>query len=465
MTDLRIIVDGMGWIPYDALSADRETVQRQFTIYPRVFSQSDTPTAGGPLALYTEGQRFLGVPREALRRVEPFLTSAPQYYPAMSNGAPWPGGEVRSILEPREEQAAALTAFEERFSSGRLGGMLIAPCGWGKSAWTCMLLYRLKLPTIVIVHKTALMNQWKERLREFLPGALIGTVQGDEVDYKGKHVVVAMLQSLASRTYPPDFYKYFGLLTLDESHRVGARTWAPVPGMFHARYRVGVTATPRRRDGAEDAFWWTFGPIVFQAKEERLKPKVRRLFIPLRSAAPSRGGLTAMSPAWRYIDLITNCAERSDAIVERLLDAAIVGRKVIVLSARRDHLKDMQRRFLAGATTRLRGAEFLPSTSFYWGGLTEEQMDEAEEADVIFATYPMAAEGLDIPALDTLFLVTPTSDPEQSVGRILRPYPGKKVPIVLDVVDPYLHWCKKQAKQRDLFYEQKGYVSTPTEQV
>lgn len=461
MTAAPIIVDGMGWVPYHAIRGNREEIHRLFTIYPRVFTTADKPEAGGPLPLYTEGENFLGLPREVVRRIEPFLAEPPIYQPAMSMGAPWPPAHIQSVLKPRPEQAEGLKAFEKRFASGRLGGVLLAPCGWGKSAWTCMLIEKLKVPTIVIVHKTTLMNQWKERLREFLPGAAIGTVQGDEIDYKGKHVVVAMLQSLASRTYPPDFYRYFGLLCLDELHRVGARTWAPVPGMFHARYRVGVTATPRRRDQAEDAFWWSFGPVVYEAKEQRMTPQIRRLFIPLRSAPKSQGGLGPMSPAWRYIDLITTCPERSDAIVQRMVDAAMVGRKLIVLSARREHLKDIQRRFTEQARRRVDADVPIPSTSFFWGGLSEEEMEEAEEADVILATLPMASEGLDIPALDTLFLVTPTSDPEQAIGRILRPFPGKMDPIVVDVNDPYLSWPKKQAKKRDEFYEQKGWGNNP----
>jgi hypothetical protein len=97
-----------------------------------------------------------------------------------------------------------------------------------------------------------------------------------------------------------------------------------------------------------------------------------------------------------------------------------------------------------------------PSVGFYIGGQTQDALDYAATCQVVFATSQLVQEGLDIPALDSLFLTTPLSDVEQAVGRILRPFESKKDPIVVDFRDDHIGICKRYGEFRDKVYERRA---------
>jgi superfamily II DNA or RNA helicase len=120
-----------------------------------------------------------------------------------------------------------------------------------------------------------------------------------------------------------------------------------------------------------------------------------------------------------------------------------------VLSERLAHLEDIEK-----AIGRLwpAGVEKLPTIDYYVGGRSEKEREIAAKARVILATSQFASEGLDIPALDTLVLGTPMSDVEQAVGRILRPFEGKKPPIVVDIRDDRVPLFRGLGDKRDRLY-------------
>jgi superfamily II DNA or RNA helicase len=136
-------------------------------------------------------------------------------------------------------------------------------------------------------------------------------------------------------------------------------------------------------------------------------------------------------------------------IVEQIIRAVNAGRKLLVLSERVKHLQVMDAMFHDMWPRQYGG---VPSTDYYVGGRKKGELEIAREARVIFATSQYAQEGLDIPALDTLFLTTPLSDVEQAVGRILRPFEGKKEPIVVDIRDDNVAVCERGGKSRDRYY-------------
>jgi intein/homing endonuclease len=312
----------------------------------------------------------------------------------------------------------------------------------------CALMAKLQVPTLVIVHKEFLMSQWRERIEQFLPGAKIGYAQGDICDYHGKHVVIGMVHSLGARKYPLDFYRWPGLTITDEMHRIGAATWAPVPSRFPTRYRLGLSATPRRKDGAENVFYWSLGPIVFSAKEQRMKPKVRRVQTDFKLVATPK-----LNPALITKQLLLKflCAstKRNKQIVDQIILAVQAGRKCIVLSERLEHLKKLEELLAANWPP----PSPPPTTGQYVGGMEEEDLNESKTKNVIFATSQFVSEGFDLPALDTLFLTTPMSDVEQAVGRILRPFEGKKDPVVVDFIDGAIALCVRNSESREKLYE------------
>jgi superfamily II DNA or RNA helicase len=310
----------------------------------------------------------------------------------------------------------------------------------------CALIADLAKPTLVVVHKEFLVNQWQERLEQFLPGVKIGRAQQDQCDYQGKHVVIGMVHSLASRAYSKDFYSWPSLLIVDECHRIGAETWSAVPAKFPTQYRLGFSATPKRIDGADNAFLYHIGQVLFSSSEQRMKPLIKRVKTDFKLVSSGRTNFALASKAL-LLQFVCNSDPRNRLINDLLLKALAAGRKVMVLSERLLHLRTME------ANLRKTWSGEKPiTTGFYIGGMTENQLERSTHAQCIFATSQLASEGLDIPALDTLFLTTPLGNVEQACGRILRPCEGKKEPIVVDFRDDNVGKFKAMAVYRDKLY-------------
>jgi superfamily II DNA or RNA helicase len=128
-------------------------------------------------------------------------------------------------------------------------------------------------------------------------------------------------------------------------------------------------------------------------------------------------------------------------------------RKVIVLSDRLEHLD-----LLMGAIKATLGVRDY-SYGKYVGGMTERQRDKSAECDMIFGTFSMASEALDIPALDTLVLASPKYDVEHAAGPILRPCYGKMTPVIIDIVDPFSYY-QNYGWGRHRFYSKHKYRVT-----
>jgi len=440
-----VTVSGWAWLPKSELDPQRiVNMERMLTVHPRTSGDypGDEPE---PIPLYAHENGHFGIPREFF-----FKHRRPQHRVDLdfSEGSKdwWPAEFVGTL---RPEQKLAMEETVAMFHAGRYGGIIQAKPGWGKTVCALSITCKLNIPTLVVVHKEFLMNQWEERIRKFIPGARIGRVQQDECDFRGKTVVMGMVHSLGGKQpYPDDLWDWPGLIIVDECHRIGARTWSVVPPRFRAKYRLGFTATPRRKDGADDVFWQHIGPILFAGKEERLKPKVKRVWSKFKLVKTDRFNPN-LAPKSLLMNFLCASRHRNDTILSQVVAALEAGRKCIVLSERLKHLAILEEQ-LCGMWPAAAGPI---SIGQYVGGKKKAQLEESAKAKVIFATVQYASEGLDIPALDTLFLTTPISDVEQAVGRILRPFEGKKDPIVVDFRDDSIPMFEAMGRKRDRYYD------------
>ena len=448
---MKVRVGTWAWIQKSEISVSAlQAMKHNLTIVPKKAAGfNENEEEEGPLELFTETETEIGVAREY------FLSNRKGLHDIsyeLSEGAQhlWPGN-VKFTTEKtlRSEQQTGLLAVTTAFKGGGLGGMLKASPGWGKTTFACALIEKLQIPTLVVVHKEFLMSQWIERINEYLPGAQIGIAQQKRCEYKGKHVVVGMVHSLAKGEYPKEFYDWPGLIIVDEAHRIGARTWAPVPALFPAKYRLGLSATPRRKDGADNVFHYHLGPVLFVAKEQRMRPVIKRVYSKFRLVKTPNFNPN-LAPESLILRFLCANDQRNRRIVELMVEAVKAGRKLLILSKRVNHLNRLEAAFHKEWKEAGHGSAV--SSGYYIGGMTEEARYESSLCRVIFATAQFAAEGLDIPALDTLFLVTPMGDVEQAVGRILRPYEGKKPPIVLDIRDDLVGLFEAYAQNREKLY-------------
>lgn len=327
--------------------------------------------------------------------------------------------------------------------------------GLGKSNVGIAIAQRLGVRTLILVHTEFLLDQWVDRIRDFT-GVEAGRVQQDVYDVD-KPFVVAMVQTLHSREYPQEFYTMFGLVIGDEIHRYSAETFVSTIQKFPARYRLGLTATEKRKDGLEWIFFSHIGPVGVEMSRDMLKPTVYRVNTNTESRDPNALRHRGKPSFTKAVSFIVEDEGRTALIAALAVDAVENGRgKIIVFSQRRKHLEVLQEYYVAQCEARgLNDAS--EDWAFYVGGMTTEQREAAEKHRVLFATVSLAAEGLDIPELDTVILSTPVADTIQIVGRAQRTMEGKLKPIVIDIVDRYVPELMGSARKRLRQYQEQGW--------
>ena len=364
-------------------------------------------------------------------------------------------------LGPNQFSSADQKTFVETFTEALrngYGAIGQAHPGYGKTIMALEVIARLKRPAAVLVHKEFFTSQWTQRITDSynIPQSDVGYVQRDVCDYEDKKIVLIMIQSLLAREYPKEMFNYFGTVCVDEVHRIAAQEFRKTIVKFPARYRLGITATPKRADNLERVFFWHIGDIAVIGEKQELKAKAN---IVSSGAEPTYRELQNMYDYRGKLNLnkITNFLIEHDGrnrkIAKLIKKALKSGRKILVLSGRINHLRTLHD--VVEVEMKKDGTRY--TSGYYIGGLDERQRTISATRQLIFGTFQMAEEGLDIPELDTLFLVTPRADIEQAVGRILRSFADKKTPMVVDFSDP-IDMCNNMLRKRISFYRKRGYL-------
>ena len=166
-------------------------------------------------------------------------------------------GSLRDYQEP---VVYKFINYVKQYNVG--GGLLELPCAWGKTSASLYILGQLKKKTLVIVHKEFLMNQWIERIHQFLPDATIGKIQGQVIDVENKDIVLCMIQSLVSKEYPSHLFESFGFTIIDEVHHISSQTFSNSLFKVVTKYMLGLSATMERKDGTTKIFKMFLGDVV-----------------------------------------------------------------------------------------------------------------------------------------------------------------------------------------------------------
>jgi superfamily II DNA or RNA helicase len=171
---------------------------------------------------------------------------------------------MKFIGELRPYQNNIVSVYHKNLEKG--GGLLEVPCGRGKTVCALKIASDIGLKTLVIVHKGFLLNQWVERIQQFIPNAKIGKIQGQTIDTEGKDIVIGMLQSLSMKEYPEDLFSSFGLTIVDEVHHIAAEVFVRSLFKIVTRYVLGLSATMNRKDGLTKVFKMFLGEILYKEK-------------------------------------------------------------------------------------------------------------------------------------------------------------------------------------------------------
>lgn len=402
-------------------------------------------TAGIPpyLSVYQDEGSLLRFPREAAQH----LPGGTRVEDRTTEGEPAYLGTPVKLRDYQRDAVAAAVAELRAYK----GCVLQAAPGAGKTVMSLEVARQMGRKTLVLVHTSFLMTQWRDRITQFL-GVTSGTVHQDDFDVD-HGIVIAMAQTLNARRFDDDFYRQFGLVLVDETHRFAAETFQEAIVQFPARYRLGLTATPERRDKLEWVFFAHIGPVAVKAEIPRQSPQI--YLVPAAMGPVDERPLRnyqGMPDHVKTISFLTESRSRNHQIAEFAVDAARNGRRVIVFSDRRAHLEDLAEIFQLRCQQEGINATF----GFFVGGMKEAARAIASDRQVIFSTYQFAKEGLDIAELDTLIMATPKGDCIQAIGRIQRVLPGKPQPIVIDIVDD-VEACRGLTRRRLRQYHAQGW--------
>ena len=352
-------------------------------------------------------------------------------------------------------------------------GILQSAAGSGKTQMAIALIAKLGKRALWLTHTKDLLQQSKERAKQYMGGALLGTITEGKVDI-GAGITFATVQTMCNLDLAQ--YKHmWDVIIVDECHRVAGTPTAvsqfsKVLSSLAARHKYGLSATVHRSDGLIKATFALLGDVIYTVPSEAVADKIMKVGI---DAVPTgiRIHRSCLNPdgTLNYAKLIGYLAEseeRNRLIVENI--SANRDNPSLILSDRLGHLETLMS---------MLPADMREDAVMVSGKMTTKKGKAEREqaiADMrsgakryLFATYSLCKEGLDIPRLERLFMTTPVKDyavVTQSIGRIARTCPGKSQPIVYDFVDD-IQYLVKAYKTRCRHYMKGGcfFCEEPTE--
>lgn len=356
-------------------------------------------------------------------------------------------GQLRDIQKPIVK---SYLDFVSKDGNKGGGGLLDLYCAAGKTVLSLYIISQLKRKTLIIVHKEFLLNQWIERMSEFLPTARIGRIQAKTIDIEGKDIVIGMLQSLSMKEYDETLFQSFGLTIVDEVHHISSEVFSCALFKIVTKYTLGLSATMNRKDGTTFVFKLFLGDIVYKGTREEQYDVVVRAIEYITTDPDFNEVETDFRGNVKYSTMISKLCcytPRSEFILQVLRDMITENKnqQIMILAHNKNILE-----YLYQAISERN----IATVGYYVGGMKEADLKQSESKKVIIATYSMAAEALDIKTLTTLIMATPKTDIEQAVGRILRQKHGS--PVVVDIIDSHQPF-KNQWMKRRVFYKKQNY--------
>jgi len=405
---------------------------------------------------------YAGIPDAfPVYRESPYKFYMPKFYGIKNIGEPeaniLPIGldinvKISDQFQQRPNQVEPIAVALETLKT-KGGGILSLSTGYGKTNIALYLIHKLCKKALIIVHKEFLMNQWKERIATFLPGCRIGTIQGEKIDIIDKDIVIGMLQSISGKDYPLDTFDSFGIVVIDECHRIPCQHFSKALLKINCRMMLGLSATPKRDDGLTKILKWYIGDIMYEGINDQVKNiEIKRYIINSDNEKYKKEVMNVRQAPMipRMINNVVEYTLRNSLILNIIKELIAEDRRILLLSDRRIHLDEI---FHSVET------EKICTVGYYVGGMKQIDLKISEDKQLILGTFSMAAEGMDIPSLNTLILSTPKSKVTQALGRIVRKKHLNITPLVIDIVDAFSIF-NNQANKRLIYYKKSGYPIT-----
>ena len=335
------------------------------------------------------------------------------------------------------------------------GGILNLRCGIGKTVLALYIICQLKQKALIIVHKSFLMDQWIDRIKQFIPNARIGIIRQDTVIIDECDIVLGMIQSISIRYYPKQTFMNFGITIIDECHHAAAEMFSKALQKISSQYMIGLSATLERKDGLRCVFEWFLGiPVVSICNYDKQNVNVNIYNYYEEDENFKQVKYTKTNKTVQYssiIDNIINSDKRNLLIINNVRKCIQQSRIILIITERRSHLEYLYNNILL----------IHNKVGKYMGGMKKEDLKKSEDNDIIIGTYNMISEGFDLPKLNTLIFATPKADIEQSVGRILRSSSkSKHDPLIIDINDISQKQLSNRSQKRKKYYKKNSFIIT-----
>ena len=367
--------------------------------------------------------------------------------------------DERSVVEcafPEELAGIKLRPHQQKAVCASLKysqGCVVSPTGSGKSLIGLEIIRQKQQRSLILVHRSDLATQWQEVIKERL-GIEAGMIGAGEWTI-GEEITVALVQSLQSREKDTKaLVETFGLILCDEMHHIPAKNIFELLAWFPAKYRYGLSATPRRRDGLEKMIYLGVGPIFIEIDKKEVEE--------LGAIVPASVNVleTHFKPeycnSWHeYSSQLSVCGKRNELIIDLSKNQT---EQVLVLVDRVSHAEQLSEMFSG------RGVEHV----LVHGQLAKSErtnaMQAMKTAAITVGTTSLLGEGLDVSAWSILILASPISSEiklRQAIGRVVRSAPGKKKALVYDLKDDCGFAGSSFNKRFEIYKQQNIWVNFP----
>lgn len=358
--------------------------------------------------------------------------------------------EFLGALRPDQEDAVTAMLDHET-------GVLCAPTAFGKTVVAAAMIARRSVNTLILVQRTDLLKQWQERLQAFLGVGRdrVGIIGGGKSKPSGR-IDIAVMQSLSHKGEVKALAEDYGQIIIDECHHISAQSFEAILKRVRARYVLGLTATPMRRDGQDPIIFMQAGPLRYSAAKPPTAPRdlaviPHEMYVPID--LPAGAGIQTI---FQHLAMDQARTETIAAAVGALIER---GRKILVLTERADHL--------AAISAALEG--MAPAPFILHGRMSRRQRSETialldalppDAPRAVLATGRLVGEGFDHPPLDTLVLAMPISwkgTLQQYAGRLHREHASKTDVRIIDFVDMGHPALQRMWERRQRGYRAMGY--------
>lgn len=351
---------------------------------------------------------------------------------------------IHSKIELRPQQEEVLEKTEVKDF-----GVIVSPPGSGKTIIALELIARKEQPTLILVHRKQLFDQWIERIQSFLgiPKDKIGQI-GNQKDKIGKEITVAMIQSLTREKSLELIQDRFGMIIVDECHHIPAKSFREVVTQFNSFYLYGLTATPKRKNNDEKLIYVYIGNILYEmSQKEVLSEQVNKIEINIRETdlfVPFDYKVDQYETVSRVLIYDT---QRNAMIISDIEQNISRFKSILILTERKAHV-DLLNLYLKDKyeTIAISGDDSERSR--------KSKLEQIEQGhfQIIISTGQYFGEGIDISSLECLFIVYPFAFEGklvQYIGRIQR---SGKPPVIFDYRDSKIDYFDKMFKQRKRYY-------------